>query len=79
MDVDRYDEYVRGPAHEVVTVETRIKPSNIGFAMLARMGWQEGQPVGLSGDGLLDPRGALWSSSHALTRSRGPHPIHGQI
>ena len=56
MDVDedhihKYDDYVRGPTREVVTVETRIKPTNIGFAMLAKLGWVEGQPIGLSSDG----------------------------
>jgi len=56
MDVDgenlhKYDEYIRGPAREVITVETKIKPSNIGFALLTKLGWVEGQPVGLSGDG----------------------------
>lgn len=56
MDVDeshlhKYDEYIRGPAREVITVETKIKPSNKGFALLAKLGWVEGQPVGLSGDG----------------------------
>jgi hypothetical protein len=55
MDVDsglsRYDEYVRGAAPEVITVETKIKPTNKGFAMLAMLGWSEGQPLGISGDG----------------------------
>ena len=56
MDVDgdhihKYDDYVRGPAREVVTVETKIKPTNKGFAMLAKLGWVEGQPIGLSNDG----------------------------
>ncbi|KAF8971565.1 hypothetical protein BDZ97DRAFT_1651334 [Flammula alnicola] len=60
MDVDddhlhKYDEYVRGPAREVITVETKIKPSNKGFALLSKLGWVEGQPVGLSGDGRVDP------------------------
>ncbi|EDR15447.1 G-patch-domain Zn-finger DNA-binding protein [Laccaria bicolor S238N-H82] len=60
MDVDqdhihKYDEYVRGPAREVITVETRIKPHNKGFAMLSKLGWTEGQPLGLSGDGRVDP------------------------
>lgn len=58
MDIDdlhAYDAYVHKPAREVVTVDTKIKPSNIGFAMLAKMGWQEGQPVGLSGDGQSIP------------------------
>ncbi|KAJ7107660.1 hypothetical protein C8R43DRAFT_1044918 [Mycena crocata] len=57
MDVDKYDEYVPGRAREpeVITVETKIKPSNKGFAMLARLGWVEGQPLGVSGDGRVDP------------------------
>ncbi|KAI0374377.1 hypothetical protein BV20DRAFT_919833, partial [Pilatotrama ljubarskyi] len=56
MDVDKYDEYyTRRPAREVVTVETKIKSSNIGFSMLAKMGWVEGSPLGLSGDGRVDP------------------------
>lgn len=59
MDVDpedhisKYDEFVRRPAREVITVDTKIKSTNKGFAMLAKMGWSEGQPLGLSGDGAL--------------------------
>ncbi|KAJ7597273.1 hypothetical protein C8J56DRAFT_919646 [Mycena floridula] len=55
MDVDKYDEYLSAPAREVVTVETKIKPSNKGFALLAKLGWSEGQPLGLSGEGRVDP------------------------
>ncbi len=55
MDVDgaldNYDEYVRGPSREVITVDTKLKPTNKGFALLAKLGWVEGQPVGLSGEG----------------------------
>lgn len=51
MDVDKYDEYARGAPREVITVETRIKPDNKGFAMLAKLGWSEGQPLGVSGNG----------------------------
>jgi hypothetical protein len=57
MDVDpednisKYDEYIRKPTRETITVDTKIKPSNKGFALLAKMGWSEGQPLGLSGDG----------------------------
>ncbi|KAF8898360.1 hypothetical protein BD779DRAFT_3051 [Infundibulicybe gibba] len=60
MDVDGgtnmvYDRYIRGEAREIITVETKIKPTNIGFAMLSKLGWTEGQPLGLSGDGRVDP------------------------
>ncbi|KAJ3934404.1 MAG: G-patch-domain Zn-finger DNA-binding protein [Lentinula lateritia] len=60
MDVDqdninKYDEYVRRPAREVITVETPLKASNKGFAMLAKLGWVEGQPLGISGEGRVDP------------------------
>ncbi|KAF8895044.1 hypothetical protein CPB84DRAFT_1825838 [Gymnopilus junonius] len=60
MDVDessihKYDEYVRGPAREVITIETKIKPTNKGFALLSKLGWVEGQPIGLSGEGRVDP------------------------
>lgn len=50
-DLSKYDEYVQGTPQEVITVETRIKPTNKGFAMLAKLGWSEGQPLGISGDG----------------------------
>lgn len=58
MDVDeehihKYDDYVSNPAREIVTVETRIKSTNKGFAMLAKLGWVEGQPIGLSSDGMF--------------------------
>ncbi|KAH9853196.1 hypothetical protein C2E23DRAFT_823624 [Lenzites betulinus] len=56
MDVDKYDEYyTKTSAREVITVETRIKSNNIGFSMLEKMGWKEGSPLGLSGDGRVDP------------------------
>ncbi|KAG6845663.1 hypothetical protein H0H87_005870 [Tephrocybe sp. NHM501043] len=59
MDVDaevhKYDEYVRGAPREVITVDTKIKPTNKGFAMLAKLGWVEGQPLGVAGDGRIDP------------------------
>lgn len=56
MDVDegsihKYDEYVGGPIREVITVDTKIKPTNKGFELLTKLGWREGQPVGLSADG----------------------------
>jgi hypothetical protein len=64
MDVDsglsKYDEYVRGTAREVITVETKIKPTNKGFAMLAKFGWSEGQPLGISGDGQSIYTGDIW-------------------
>lgn len=53
MDVDKYDEYIHRPAREVITVETPIKSTNKGFAMLAKLGWVQGQPLGISGEGLL--------------------------
>ncbi|KZT74816.1 hypothetical protein DAEQUDRAFT_7917 [Daedalea quercina L-15889] len=55
MDIDKYDEYVKKPQRETVTVDTKIKSSNKGFLMLAKLGWVEGQPLGLSGDGRVDP------------------------
>jgi hypothetical protein len=51
--IDKYDEYHRGAPREVITTETKIKSTNKGFAMLAKLGWSEGQPLGLSGDGML--------------------------
>jgi Wiskott-Aldrich syndrome protein len=59
MDVDKYDEYVVRPEQEVITVDTKIKPTNKGFAMLAKLGWVDGQPLGVSGEGNL----VLYSSS----------------
>lgn len=55
MDIDKYDDYVRGPVREVITVETKIKSTNKGFEMLSKLGWVEGQPLGLSKDGVLSP------------------------
>ncbi|KIK71260.1 hypothetical protein GYMLUDRAFT_90240 [Collybiopsis luxurians FD-317 M1] len=54
--LDKYDEYIRKPvAPEVITVETPIKSTNKGFAMLAKLGWVEGQPLGISGQGRVEP------------------------
>jgi hypothetical protein len=51
QDIDKYDEYARGVATEVITVDTKINSSNKGFSMLSKLGWVEGQPLGVSGDG----------------------------
>ncbi|KAJ7786060.1 hypothetical protein B0H16DRAFT_16284 [Mycena metata] len=53
MDIDEY--YVSRPEQEAITVETKIKSTNKGFAMLAKLGWVEGQPLGVSGEGRVDP------------------------
>lgn len=55
MDIDKYDDYVRGPVREVITTETKIKNTNKGFMMLSKLGWVEGQCLGLSQDGVLSP------------------------
>ncbi|KAG8220104.1 hypothetical protein J3R82DRAFT_1123 [Butyriboletus roseoflavus] len=55
VNIDKYDEYIHQAPREVITVETKIKSTNKGFAMLAKLGWSEGQPLGLSGDGRVDP------------------------
>ena len=71
MDVDapesitKYDEYHRGVEREVITVDTRIKPTNKGFTMLAKLGWVEGQPLGLSADG----KNSLLQALHLAQRS----------
>lgn len=53
QDVNAYDDYHKGPEHEVITVHTKIKSTNKGFALLAKMGWKDGQPLGASGDGMI--------------------------
>ncbi|KAG9101453.1 hypothetical protein FRC06_003013 [Ceratobasidium sp. 370] len=54
-DISIYDQYVRGVVREPVTVDTKLPPSNKGFGMLSRMGWKEGQGLGVSGEGRPDP------------------------
>jgi G-patch domain len=65
-----YGDYVRGAAREVITVATKIKPTNKGFTMLSKLGWSEGQPLGVSGDGpsqcLLGIRRVLTDGQDAL-------------
>ncbi|XP_018322836.1 angiogenic factor with G patch and FHA domains 1 isoform X2 [Agrilus planipennis] len=40
---------------EVASVEQSIKPNNIGFKMLSKMGWSEGQALGKEGSGISEP------------------------
>lgn len=44
---------VRGVAREIITVDTKLPPTNIGHKLLAKMGWKDGQGLGLSGEGML--------------------------
>lgn len=81
MDVDesisKYDEYHRGAEREVITVNTRIKPTNKGFELLAKLGWVEGQPLGLSGDGKNNFASGnfVWYSQWRSSRPRRSHPF----
>ncbi|CAG7848045.1 SubName: Full=Related to G-patch-domain Zn-finger DNA-binding protein-Laccaria bicolor {ECO:0000313/EMBL:CCA71816.1} [Serendipita indica DSM 11827] len=50
------DDYTHGNLEEeIATLETRIKATNIGYSMLARMGWNPGDGLGLNGTGRPDP------------------------
>ncbi|KIJ45502.1 hypothetical protein M422DRAFT_250820 [Sphaerobolus stellatus SS14] len=55
MDITTYDEHHPGAPREIITVETKIKSNNKGYALLAKLGWVEGQSLGLSGEGRVDP------------------------
>ncbi|KAF8587349.1 hypothetical protein K439DRAFT_1630841 [Ramaria rubella] len=55
MNLTAYDEHHPAPEKEVITVETRIKSTNKGYSILAKLGWTAGQPLGISGDGRVDP------------------------
>jgi len=46
-----YDEHVGGVEREVITIETKLKDSNKGFALLAKMGWKAGEGLGVAGQG----------------------------
>jgi hypothetical protein len=47
------DSYTRGESieEEIATLETRIKKTNIGYSMLEKLGWKEGQGLGAHGTG----------------------------
>ncbi|PVG01927.1 hypothetical protein CPB86DRAFT_751952 [Serendipita vermifera] len=49
--------YTRGESieEEIATLETRIKKTNIGYSMLEKFGWKEGQGLGAHGTGRPDP------------------------
>lgn len=47
------DSYSSGTSieEEIATLETKIKKTNIGYSMLSKLGWKEGQGLGLNGTG----------------------------
>ncbi|KZT36619.1 hypothetical protein SISSUDRAFT_1049660 [Sistotremastrum suecicum HHB10207 ss-3] len=55
IEVAAYDELVKGVAREVIDIHTKIKETNKGFMLLAKLGWSAGQPLGLSPDARVDP------------------------
>ncbi|KAF8313364.1 uncharacterized protein EI90DRAFT_3159705 [Cantharellus anzutake] len=54
-ETQEYDAFHKGPKRETVTVHTKIESSNIGHKLLSKMGWKEGEGLGLSGQGRVEP------------------------
>jgi hypothetical protein len=46
-----YNEHMRGIDEEIVTLETKIRNTNIGYAMLQKLGWKDGEGLGARGQG----------------------------
>lgn len=46
-----YDSYHPGVEQEVITVETKLKASNVGHMLLSKMGWKEGEGLGMTRNG----------------------------
>ena len=46
---------MKGSVREVIDENTKIKSTNKGYALLAKLGWTEGQPLGISGEGAFEP------------------------
>ena len=44
-----------GSETEVATLDTKIKPSNIGYKLLLKMGWQVDKGCGKHNQGIIDP------------------------
>ena len=61
--------------HEVVTLETQIKSTNIGYAMLAKFGWKQGQGLGANGSGKSSVASILGAFNSWGIRIGRPDPI----
>lgn len=46
-----YNEHMKGIDEEIVTLETKIRNTNIGYAMLQKLGWKDGEGLGARGQG----------------------------
>ncbi len=46
-----YNEHMRGIDEEIVTLETKIRNTNIGYTMLQKLGWKDGEGLGARGQG----------------------------
>jgi len=46
-----YNEHMKGIDEEIVTLETKIRDTNIGYAMLQKLGWKDGEGLGARGQG----------------------------
>ena len=76
-DLYKYDEHAPGYEREVVTVDTKIPSSNKGFGMLMKLGWVEGQGLGVSGDGELFAVSLGRRLFHSCMKGRvDPIPFH---
>lgn len=64
---------------EIATLETKIKKTNIGYSMLSKLGWKEGEGLGAHGTGKVFNQAHIRELIPLVQGGRSQYPLRSRM